>query len=191
MIQFVISTTLRPKENKAMETKRSKEFTLVDIARLGAIGPIESKANMSKLCSIMLPPDYWGFSDIEKPFASWMDFGDVEVGFSAEKSIVHMDYAKFYMANFDHGRLKFYRRKRRSRTVIVNNFRGQYPTFSVVSSVMNANTIKFIAKVVNFVSDETWGVMEFGKNLKFYLNCKSEKSFLLEKSRLNFVEIGR
>jgi hypothetical protein len=167
----------------------AQEITLIDIAREGAIGPLRYDLDLSIIGSLLGSPDHWGFHPNEEFFCSWMSFGEVEVGFVAKKNLVKIDYAKFYLSKFIDGRLKFSKIARNKRLYLRNSFSSKRPTFSVVAAAMQKEKIDFKTTVKNFVADETWGIMQFIGNTKFYFSCKEGDVFSIDSSRLSFVAI--
>lgn len=169
-----------------MTKASTQNIDLIEIARSQAIGPISAGADLAKIGPLLGMPDSWQFDPNEEFFNCWMDFGDVDVGFSAINNIVRVTWAKFYMAAFDDGLLKFTRTTKRKVMRIHNNFGESEPSFSVVSAEMQKQGIQFSAKIISYVPEETWGVMHFGKHMKFWFECRDEE-FSWPKCKLNFV----
>jgi hypothetical protein len=171
-----------------MRHKFVTEIDLLQIAKEQSFGPVKAGANLMEIGGFLGAPQYWGFSDVDKIFISYMDFGDVEIGFQTRKNIARVSYAKFYMQSFKRGLIKFAKTGYDTETCIRNSFQQKKPLYPVVEKRMRNEGIEFSTEVKAITPEETYAIMHFGHNLKFFFD-RPDKDFVLEKSRLWFVEI--
>lgn len=94
------TTVLTIMEEGIVRMKEIRTIDLVEIARLGKIGPITLGSRLSDFANEVGPPARWGdFSDKTR-LSCLMVFGEVEVGFEAGEGDLLVTWAKINMSRF-------------------------------------------------------------------------------------------